>query len=110
MIVGIYGTLGVFLILAARDSLAHRSLVWFTVWSSVVHGGIMAVHALAPNSHGHLLEDVPGPVYRRDRARIIDAAPQPSRQSRRRLTSRCCDREIAYDPLHESLPSTRSLG
>jgi hypothetical protein len=59
MIVGIYGTLGVFLILAARDPLAHRSLLWFTVWSSVVHGGIMAVQALAPNSHGHLLEDVP---------------------------------------------------
>ena len=59
MIVGIYGTLGVFLILAARDPLAHRSLIWFTVWSSVVHGGIMAVQALAPNSHGHLLGDVP---------------------------------------------------
>jgi hypothetical protein len=43
MIVGIYATLGVFLILAARDPLTHRSLIWFTVWSSVVHGGIMAV-------------------------------------------------------------------
>jgi|SRR5262245_35952895 len=59
MIVGIYATLGVFLILAARDPLAHRSLIWFTVWSSVVHGGIMAVQALAPNSHGHLVGDVP---------------------------------------------------
>src|SRR5215831_21396118 len=59
MIVGIYATLGVFLILAARDPLAHRSLIWFTVWSSVVHAGIMAVQALAPNSHGHLVGDVP---------------------------------------------------
>jgi uncharacterized protein DUF6632 len=59
MIVGIYATLGVFLILAARDPLAHRSLIWFTVWSSVVHGGIMAIQALAPNAHGHLLGDVP---------------------------------------------------
>jgi hypothetical protein len=59
MIVGIYATLGVFLLFAARDPLAHRSLIWFTVWSSVVHGGIMAVQALAPNSHGHLLGDVP---------------------------------------------------
>jgi len=59
MIAGIYATLGVFLILAARDPLAHRSLIWFTVWSSVVHGGIMAVQALAPNSHGHLVGDVP---------------------------------------------------
>ena len=59
MIVGIYATLGVFLLFAARDPLAHRSLIWFTVWSSVVHGGIMAVQALAPNSHGHFLGDVP---------------------------------------------------
>jgi len=59
MIVGIYATLGVFLILATRDPLAHRSLIWFTVWSSVVHGGIMAVQALSPNSHGHLVGDVP---------------------------------------------------
>src|SRR5262249_19202871 len=61
MIVGIYATLGVFLILAVRDPLAHRSLIWFTVWSSVVHGGIMAVQALAPNSHGHLVGDVSAP-------------------------------------------------
>jgi Family of unknown function (DUF6632) len=43
MILGIYATLGVFLIVASRNPLAHRSLIWFTVWSSVVHGGIMAV-------------------------------------------------------------------
>ncbi|UVL32035.1 DUF6632 domain-containing protein [Pseudomonas donghuensis] len=42
MIVGIYATLGVFLILAARYPLANLSLIWFTVWSSAVHGGIMA--------------------------------------------------------------------
>src|SRR5262249_4480927 len=59
MIVGIYATLGVFLILAAREPLAHSSLIWFTVWSRVVQGGIMAVQALAPNSHGHLVGDVP---------------------------------------------------
>ena len=43
MILGIYGTLGVFLIRASRDPMAHRSLIWFTVWSSVVHSVIMAV-------------------------------------------------------------------
>jgi hypothetical protein len=59
MIVGIYATLGVFLLLAARDPLNHLSLIWFTVWSSVVHGAIMAVQALAPTSHGHLMGDVP---------------------------------------------------
>lgn len=39
MILVIYATLGVFLIMASKDPLAHRSLIWFTVWSSVVHGG-----------------------------------------------------------------------
>ena len=60
MMVAIYATLGIFLILAARRPEEHRSLVWFTVWSSVVHGAVMAVQALAdPSEHGHLVGDVP---------------------------------------------------
>ncbi len=60
MIVGVYATLGVFLVLAARDPLAHRSLIWFTVWSSVVHAATMAVQAVNdPAERGHLLGDVP---------------------------------------------------
>lgn len=59
MIVGIYATLGVFLILASRNPLEHRSLIWFTVWSSVVHGGIMAIQAIVHPQHiGHLWGDV----------------------------------------------------
>jgi len=60
MILGIYATLGVFLLIASRDPLAHRSLIWFTVWSSVVHGAIMAAQAIAyPEHRGHLFGDVP---------------------------------------------------
>ena len=60
MIIGIYATLGVFLIIAARNPLEHLSLIWFTVWSSIVHGGIMAVQSLVyPQHRGHLLGDVP---------------------------------------------------
>jgi Family of unknown function (DUF6632) len=60
MIIGIYATLGIFLILAARAPEAHASLIWFTVWSSLVHGGIMAVQAVVdPTEHGHLVGDVP---------------------------------------------------
>ena len=60
MILGIYATLGVFLLLAARDPLANRSLIWFTVWSSFVHGGTMAAQAIVfPEHRGHLLGDVP---------------------------------------------------
>jgi hypothetical protein len=60
MIVGIYATLGVFLLLAARNPDAHRSLIGFTIWSSVVHGAIMLVQSVVdPGEHGHLLGDVP---------------------------------------------------
>jgi hypothetical protein len=60
MILGVYATLGVFLIVASRNPLQNRSLIWFTVWSSLVHGGIMAVQAMnMPMEHGHLLGDVP---------------------------------------------------
>ncbi|MGJ8536218.1 MAG: DUF6632 domain-containing protein [Parasphingopyxis sp.] len=60
MIVGVYATLGLFLIRAAADPQAHRSLIWFTVWSSVVHAGIMAVQATGNPEHmGHMTGDVP---------------------------------------------------
>ena len=60
MILGIYATLGVFLLIASRDPLENRSLVWFTVWSSVVHGVIMAAQSIAyPEHRGHLVGDVP---------------------------------------------------
>ena len=60
MIVGIYFTLGVFLLIAAREPLRHLSLIWFAVWSSVVHGGVMTAQALStPQEHGHLVADIP---------------------------------------------------
>jgi hypothetical protein len=60
MMVGIYFTLGVFLLLAAREPLRHLSLIWFTVWVSIAHGSIMAVQAVSGSQHhGHLLGDVP---------------------------------------------------
>ncbi|SAK78456.1 hypothetical protein AWB77_03767 [Caballeronia fortuita] len=60
MIVGIYATLGVFLLIASRDPMKHLSLIWFTVWSSIVHGAIMAVQSFGGAGHfGHLTGDVP---------------------------------------------------
>ena len=59
MILAIYATLGYFVLLS-RDPLAHRSLIWFTVWSSVVHGAVMAVQTVThPHHIGHLWGDVP---------------------------------------------------
>ena len=81
MIVGIYFTLGVCLLLAARDPLRHLSLIWFTVWSSVVHGGIMTVQALSDaQEHGHLLGDVPALFL----AAAVLAALTPRRASAER--------------------------
>lgn len=78
MILGIYATLGVFLILASREPMAHASLIWFTVWSSVVHGAIMAVQALGdPHQTGHLWGDVPALFI----AAIILAVLMPRRRA-----------------------------
>lgn len=63
MIIGVYATLGVFLILASRNPQANRSLIWFTIWSSIVHAGIMSVQSVSGEGHmGHLLGDVPALV------------------------------------------------
>jgi hypothetical protein len=59
MIVGVYATLGVFLLMAARNPQGHRSLIWFAVWSSIVHGAIMAMQSMPAEHRWHLLGDVP---------------------------------------------------
>ncbi len=60
MIAGVYAVLGVFLIVAARNPSDHKSLISFTIWSSLVHAGIMGVQALGDaHEYGHLIGDVP---------------------------------------------------
>lgn len=60
MMMGVYATLGVFLIRAAKDPLANASLIWFTIWSSLVHGGIMFFQAVTDETdRTNLLGDVP---------------------------------------------------
>lgn len=60
MILGVYATLGIFLLIASRQPLANLSLIWFTVWSSVVHAAVMAAQALTnPEQVAHLWGDVP---------------------------------------------------
>jgi hypothetical protein len=63
MFVGVYATLGVFLLLASRVPEKHRSLILFTAWSSIVHGLVMAVQAIVDvTEHTHLVGDVPALV------------------------------------------------
>jgi hypothetical protein len=60
MICGVYAVLGAYLIAAARNPSEHRSLISFTVWSSIVHAGIMAAQATYDGHEiGHLVGDVP---------------------------------------------------
>ena len=60
MIMGVYATLGVFLFLAAKDPLANASLIWFTICSNIVHGGIMFVQAILDETdRANLVGDVP---------------------------------------------------
>jgi hypothetical protein len=42
----LYVTLGIFLLLAARNPSAHRSLIAFTAWSSFAHAVVMGTQAL----------------------------------------------------------------
>ena len=45
MMFSLYVTLGIFLLLAARDPSEHRSLIAFTAWSSFAHAGLMGFQA-----------------------------------------------------------------
>ncbi|HVI07767.1 MAG TPA: DUF6632 domain-containing protein, partial [Candidatus Binatia bacterium] len=43
MLMSLYVTLGVFLLLAARNPSAHRSLIAYAGWANVAHAGVMAL-------------------------------------------------------------------
>lgn len=45
MMLSIYATLGIFLLLAARNPSANRSLIAFTAWSSIAHAAVMGVQS-----------------------------------------------------------------
>jgi hypothetical protein len=45
MMLSVYVSLGVFLLLAARNPSANRSLIAFTAWSSFAHAALMALQA-----------------------------------------------------------------
>jgi hypothetical protein len=45
MMLSIYVTLGIFLLIAARNPSANRSLIAFAAWSSFAHALVMAVQA-----------------------------------------------------------------
>ncbi len=60
MILAIYAVLGIYLLMASKEPAEHRSLISFTAWSSLVHGGVMLLQALRDSTeHANLCGDVP---------------------------------------------------
>jgi uncharacterized membrane protein HdeD (DUF308 family) len=56
MMLSVYVTLGIFLLLAARNPSANRSLIAFTAWSSIAHAAVMAVQSFyMASERGELL-------------------------------------------------------
>lgn len=46
MMLSLYFTLGVFLLLAARNPSAHRSLIAYAGWANIAHATVMALMAI----------------------------------------------------------------
>jgi len=51
MMMSLYVTLGIFLLLAARNPSQHRSLIAFTAWSSFAHAAVMSLAPSLSKSH-----------------------------------------------------------
>lgn len=55
-----FAVLGIFLLIASRNPVAHRSLITFAAWSSLIHGFIMLLQAVHdPIERANLFGDVP---------------------------------------------------
>jgi hypothetical protein len=74
MMLSLYVTLGIFLLLAARNPSANRSVIAFAAWSSFAHAAVMAVMAvhLASEREGLLIA---GAVFSIIGAALILLAP-----------------------------------
>jgi len=74
MMLSLYVTLGIFLLLAARNPSANRSVIAFAAWSSFAHASVMAVMAIhLANERGDLL--IAGAVFSIIGAALIVLAP-----------------------------------
>ena len=84
MMLSLYVTLGIFLLVAARNPSANRSVIAFAAWSSFAHGAVMAVMAAhLPNERGDLL--IAAAVFGVIGAALIVLAP--AKQSGERVSA-----------------------
>jgi drug/metabolite transporter superfamily protein YnfA len=59
MMLSLYVTLGIFLLTAARDPSANRSLIAFTAWSCFAHAAVMALTSFSKGGYRGDLWGVP---------------------------------------------------
>ena len=57
MILSVYVTLGIFLLLAARDPSAHRSVIAFAAWSNLAHAAVHGSHVHRGSSRTRRVAD-----------------------------------------------------
>jgi uncharacterized membrane protein HdeD (DUF308 family) len=59
MMLSLYVALGIFLLIAARNPSAHRSLIAFTAWSCFAHAAVMTVTSFSKGGYRGDLWGVP---------------------------------------------------
>jgi hypothetical protein len=59
MMLSLYVALGIFLLIAARNPSANRSLIAFTAWSCFAHGAVMTVTSFSKGGYRGDLWGVP---------------------------------------------------
>ena len=83
VILGVYATLGIFLLLASRNPSENRKLIAVTAWLSLVHAAIMAVQVFQhPSELGHRLGDMPALIV----VGVALIALAPAKQSAKRAS------------------------
>ena len=76
MALSLYVTMGIFLLVAARNPLANRGVITFAAWLNIAHGAVMAVMALhLPNEREGLL--IAAAVFGAIGVILIVLAPKP---------------------------------
>ena len=59
LMLSLYVTLGIFLLIAARNPSSNRSLIAFTAWSSFAHAAVMTVTAFSKGASAETCMGVP---------------------------------------------------
>jgi predicted permease len=85
MMLSLYVTLGILLLLAARNPSANHSLIAFTAWSSFAHAGVMGLQ-VCRHIVGHV--ELPGVVVLLIIGIVLVALAPPRQSVERASTSK----------------------